>query len=494
MRAALAAAAPADVEEIIRSTGFFRAKTRSLIGFARGLVERHGGVVPRTIAELVPLPGIGRKTANVVIGHAYGVNEGIAVDTHVLRVTNRLGLAEGDDPLKIEAQLMALVPRERFTRTTDLLIFHGRKICDARRPACGVCPLFADCRWESRQAWASGAPPKAKRSTRSRPRAQRPAARRPAAAQGEEPGAPPPPDERRSKVSPEQRALVAVVQMTSTAEVERNLKAAEALVEQAAARGASLHRTARELRLPALRRPARARAAGPRRRHGSSAWPASRGGCASRCLLGSLPERVPGDTRVRNTSVLLGPDGETLAVYRKIHLFDIDLPGMEHLKESKAVAPGEELVVASTAIGPIGLSICYDMRFPELYRELGRRGARVLCVPSAFTERTGKAHWEVLLRARAIENLAYVFAPAQVGHHGGGRASHGQAMIVDPWGAVVAQVPDGEGIALAELDFARLERLRRELPALQHARLPLAEVLTEGPKCPKNLGFAFPAP
>ena len=156
--AALAAAAPADVEEIIRSTGFFRAKTRSLIGFAQGLANRHGGAVPLTMAELVPLPGIGRKTANVVLGHAFGVNEGVAVDTHVLRVTNRLGLAQGDDPSKIEAQLMALVPRERWTRTTDLLIFHGRKICDARRPACGVCPLFADCRWDSRQAWASPKP------------------------------------------------------------------------------------------------------------------------------------------------------------------------------------------------------------------------------------------------------------------------------------------------------------------------------------------------
>ena len=169
---ALAGAASADVEQIIRSTGFFRAKTRSLVGFAKGLVERHGGAVPRTMAELVPLPGIGRKTANVVLGHAFDVNEGIAVDTHVLRVTNRLGLAEGFDPLKVEAQLMALVPRERFTRTTDLLIFHGRKVCDARRPACGVCPLFADCRWDSRKAWASGGVP----------RARRPAGRRPAAA------------------------------------------------------------------------------------------------------------------------------------------------------------------------------------------------------------------------------------------------------------------------------------------------------------------------
>jgi endonuclease III len=175
--ASLAAAVPGELEEIIRSTGFFRAKARSLIGFAKGLVERHGGQVPRTMAELVPLPGIGRKTANVVLGHAYGVNEGVAVDTHVLRVTNRLGLAKGDDPLKVEAQLMALVPSERWTRTTDLLIFHGRKICDARRPACGTCPLFPLCRWESRQAWASGKPPKGRGETGGSGRGPRQAAR-----------------------------------------------------------------------------------------------------------------------------------------------------------------------------------------------------------------------------------------------------------------------------------------------------------------------------
>lgn len=153
---ALARAALAEVEEIIRSTGFFRAKAKSIVGFARGLVERHGGGVPRDFEAMVRLPGIGRKTANVVLGHAYGMNEGIAVDTHVLRVTNRLGLARGDDPVKVEAQLMALVPRERWTRTTDLLIFHGRKVCDARRPACGRCTLFDLCGWESRQAWAHG--------------------------------------------------------------------------------------------------------------------------------------------------------------------------------------------------------------------------------------------------------------------------------------------------------------------------------------------------
>jgi endonuclease-3 len=176
--AALAGARTDDVEEIIRSTGFFRAKTRSLLGLARGLMERHGGEIPRDMATLVKLPGIGRKTANVVLGHAFDVNEGIAVDTHVLRVANRVGLVDVDDPIKVEGRLMELVPRQRWTRTTDLIIFHGRKVCDARRPACGTCPIFTLCGWESRQAWAAGEPTSAAR----RGRASRDATpRRPAA-------------------------------------------------------------------------------------------------------------------------------------------------------------------------------------------------------------------------------------------------------------------------------------------------------------------------
>ncbi len=166
---ALAEAPPDEVEAIIRSTGFFRAKTRSIIGFAQALLREHAGELPRRIEAMRKLPGVGRKTANVVLGHAFGVNEGIAVDTHVLRVTNRLGLAKGFDPLKVEAQLMALVPRERWTRTTDLLIFHGRKICDARRPRCGECPLFALCRWPGRQAWAV----KTRQETIGRPKSER---------------------------------------------------------------------------------------------------------------------------------------------------------------------------------------------------------------------------------------------------------------------------------------------------------------------------------
>jgi endonuclease-3 len=163
---ALAAARPAELEGIIRSTGFFRSKAKSLIGCAQGLVERHGGDVPRDFDAMVKLPGVGRKTASVVLGHAYDIAEGIAVDTHVLRVSNRLGIAKGGDPIAVERQLMPIVPRERWTRTTDLLIFHGRKICDARRPECGQCPVFALCRWPHRQAFAHGTPPKARAAAR----------------------------------------------------------------------------------------------------------------------------------------------------------------------------------------------------------------------------------------------------------------------------------------------------------------------------------------
>ena len=159
---ALAAARPEDVEEIIRSTGFYRAKTKSLLGCARALTADHAGEVPRSMEAMVELPGVGRKTASVVLGHVYDIAEGIAVYTHVLRVSNRLGIARGDDPLEVERQLMAILPRERWTRTTDLLIFHGRKICIARRPLCGQCPVFALCRWPARQAFAQEKPPRAR--------------------------------------------------------------------------------------------------------------------------------------------------------------------------------------------------------------------------------------------------------------------------------------------------------------------------------------------
>ncbi len=266
------------------------------------------------------------------------------------------------------------------------------------------------------------------------------------------------------------RFLAAAAQMTSTADTERNLEIAERLVREAAARGATLVGLPENfafLRSEGQPVPEAQSLDGP--------WVKRMAGLARELrvtlILGSIAEAIPDAPRVYNTCVLLGPDGSLLARYRKMHLFDIDLPGMESLKESRSVAPGTDVVVAETPLGRLGLSICYDLRFPELFRELARRGARILAVPSAFTDRTGKDHWEVLLRARAVENLAYVIAPAQVGQHAKGRASHGHAMIVDPWGGILAQVADGEGLALAELDLERQDRLRRELPALAHRRL-----------------------
>jgi predicted amidohydrolase len=188
-------------------------------------------------------------------------------------------------------------------------------------------------------------------------------------------------------------------------------------------------------------------------------------------LAGSvLEEGAPGG-RLYNTSVLFGPDGKRLAVYRKIHLFDVEVGDGQTYRESAAVAPGTEVVVAETALGKVGLSVCYDLRFPELYRKHAEQGAVLLTVPAAFTLMTGKDHWEVLLRARAIENQAYVMAPAQQGRHPKDRLTFGHAMVVDPWGLVIARASEGEGFAMANLDAEYLAKVRRTLPALQHRRL-----------------------
>ncbi len=186
-------------------------------------------------------------------------------------------------------------------------------------------------------------------------------------------------------------------------------------------------------------------------------------------LCGSFAETGPGG-KIHNTSVLVGPAGETLAVYRKLHLFDVEVGDGATYRESELVVAGNDSVVAKTSVGRVGMSICYDLRFPELYRKLSATGAEVLCVPSAFTDRTGRDHWEVLLRARAIENLCYVVAAAQWGDHPGGRRTYGRSMIVDPWGTVLCTVPDGIGIGLAEIDLDRLRTIRAKLPALQHRR------------------------
>jgi len=184
-------------------------------------------------------------------------------------------------------------------------------------------------------------------------------------------------------------------------------------------------------------------------------------------LAGSLSER--GEDRAFNTSVLIGPGGEDVAVYRKIHMFDVDVGGVAY-RESEHEQAGEEIVTAPLGATVLGLSVCYDLRFPELYRILAVRGARVLTVPSAFTLATGRDHWEVLLRARAIENQAFVLAPNQVGEAPPHFSSYGRSAIVDPWGVVLATAPDEECFVAAELDFAAQDRVRESLPSLANRR------------------------
>ncbi len=186
-------------------------------------------------------------------------------------------------------------------------------------------------------------------------------------------------------------------------------------------------------------------------------------------LGGSILEDTPGSDKLSNTSTFFGPDGELSAVYRKIHLFDVKVLDREYL-ESKTIAPGREIVTAKAGVATLGLSVCYDVRFPELYRLLALRGAEVLAVPAAFTLHTGKDHWELLLRARAVENQAFVVAPAQWGQKADGRWTYGRSMIVDPWGTVLAQCSDRDGHALAELDLDYLDRFRSEFPSLANRR------------------------
>ncbi|MFZ5472064.1 MAG: carbon-nitrogen hydrolase family protein [Myxococcota bacterium] len=265
-------------------------------------------------------------------------------------------------------------------------------------------------------------------------------------------------------------ALIAAVQMTSGADKAANVETATRLVRQAAERGAQL-----------VGLPENVVWMGPERDRPGAAEPLD-GPTLSRfaqlarelgltLLAGSVLETGAPGGKLYNTSVLFGPAGERLAVYRKIHLFDVDVGDGATYRESDAVAPGSEVVVAPTDIGKVGLSVCYDLRFPELYRKLSAQGATLLTVPAAFTLMTGKDHWEVLLRARAIENQAYVLAPAQWGKHSEKRQTYGHAMVVDPWGLVVARASDGEGVTVAQLDLELLARIRKNLPALEHRRL-----------------------
>ena len=188
---------------------------------------------------------------------------------------------------------------------------------------------------------------------------------------------------------------------------------------------------------------------------------------------GGTPEIVPGDPlRTFNTAVVVDPGGNLVARYRKIHLFDVDIPGGATLKESDSTAPGEDLISLDIGGAPVGLSICYDLRFPELYRKLVKdMGSQVLLVPAAFTAHTGAAHWELLLRARAVEEQAWVVAPAQWGRHNAKRESFGHTLIADPWGTIVGERTDGDGVVIATLDGETVAKRRTQMPALKHAVL-----------------------
>src|SRR5215813_4129996 len=267
-----------------------------------------------------------------------------------------------------------------------------------------------------------------------------------------------------------ERFLAAVVQMASGSRRDANLERARALIELAAKRGAQL------VVLPevfAWRGPRAEEAAQAEPIPGPTTEAMAAVARALRIYLcmGSILERVPGERRSFNTSCLLGPGGDLLARYRKMHLFDVDLPGRVTVRESDARAPGAETVVVPTELGVFGLSICYDLRFPELYRRLVRAGAEVLLAPSAFTFPTGAAHWELLCRTRAVENQCYLVAADQTGTSPHGFADFGDSLIADPWGRVLARAADGEQVITAEVDRAYLARVRRELPCLVHARL-----------------------
>jgi nitrilase len=258
--------------------------------------------------------------------------------------------------------------------------------------------------------------------------------------------------------------------MTSGPEVSANLEQARPLLEEAAARGAQLAALPENFSFMGLRDADKRTVA---ERDGAGPVQDFLASTAQRLRLwivgGTVPLASGADGRVAAACLVYDAEGVRVARYDKIHLFDVDIPGRaESYRESANVAPGTSAAVVDTAVGRLGLSVCYDVRFPELYRHLSAAGAQILTVPSAFTSPTGRAHWETLLRARAIENLCYVVAPAQSGFHPSGRETYGDSMIVDYWGRVLQRVPRGRGCAVAEVDLAQQAGVRESFPALGH--------------------------
>lgn len=263
---------------------------------------------------------------------------------------------------------------------------------------------------------------------------------------------------------------LACVQLRSGENIQENIRDASALIREAAGKGASFIATPENTALMAADGGAKLQMSFAEKddpalpvftelANALNVW----------LLIGSLAIKVS-DTKTANRSFLIGPDGHVLARYDKIHLFDVNLPSGETYRESNTVEAGREAVTASLPWGRVGLSVCYDLRFPHLYRTLAQAGAEILTVPSAFTETTGKAHWQVLLRARAIENTCFVVAPAQGGVHANGRRTYGHSLIVGPWGEILAEGGTDPGIVAAEIDLQEIAEVRSRLPSLEHDR------------------------
>ena len=274
--------------------------------------------------------------------------------------------------------------------------------------------------------------------------------------------------------------LAACIQLRSTESVEESLDRAEQLIRRAAAHGAALIATPENT--PFLGSSFHNRALAEREDGPIATRLAALAEELSvHLLIGSIAEIAYDEAgqadpvRCHNSSLFFSPEGALLAKYRKLHLFDVDVAGGPQLKESEKIVAGDRVVTIETPLAKIGLSICYDLRFPELYRALRDEGAELICVPSAFTLMTGKDHWHPLLRARAIETQSYVLAPGQWGRHdrAGKRESYGHSLIVDPWGTVIADQGAGEGISLAEIDLERVRSARASIPVSEHRRLPL---------------------
>lgn len=271
--------------------------------------------------------------------------------------------------------------------------------------------------------------------------------------------------------------LAAVIQLTSGPEVEANLATARQLLERARSEGAVFAALPENFAIMGVKETDKIQVGED---FGEGPIQAFLGHCARELRMwivgGTIPVRVaqqPG--KVAAASLVFDDQGRCVARYDKIHLFDVDIPDRnERYRESATVAAGQSPTVVSTPIGRLGMAVCYDVRFPELFRLLQSQGAEVLSLPSAFTAPTGRAHWEVLLRARAVENLCYLLAPAQGGSHANGRETHGDSMIVDPWGHVLARVSTpGPGLAVAEIDHTVQKELRNRFPALSHRRLAI---------------------